>query len=53
MCVMYVVLYFWFCGFVLDCYICSKELGFFVNINDSLELDLPDCIALAHLLQVF
>lgn len=51
--VTYVVMYFCFYGFILGCYICSKEVVFCININDSLELDLPNSIAFAHLLQVF
>lgn len=47
--VTYVVVYFYFYGFVLDCCVCSEEVVFSVNINDSLELDLPNCVALAHL----
>lgn len=49
--VLCVVVYFWFYSFILHCYIFSKEL-FCVNINDSLELHLPNCIPFAGILIV-
>lgn len=49
--VLCVVVYFWFYGFILRCYIYSKEV-FCVNINDSLELHLPNCIPFAGILIV-
>jgi len=50
---MYVVMVFCSYGFVLDCNMCSKEIVLCANINDFLELNLPNSIVFVHPLQVF